>query len=485
MRNLLNVFAVQVADPARREPARRKLRQLEGVTSVSDGPAGWLVAVAPLDESGPPESTDTIVFESDEPSLPSGGPLDPTVLGSRGHRDVGVLKLAPGEDDAIAVRSCGGLVPAYWAATPDGWAVGTRLTYFARYLPDPRLDPLQNAVWLTGHPASIEGRTFLSGVSVVRRGEFVRLRGRSAERRRYWDPRPPSVSRPDPQTAAAHASQLRTCLITALERDLAPQGNVLSLSGGVDSSLLALIARRILGAHLGSLSVLPSVSSPSYEEEVARLRRLRDEEGIEPGYEFEGDLSARLRVLDEAPPVAYHVPHPVLCYLPRVTASGDVRVLTGGEMGDETTGSLGSTTSDWLAETGLIELLRHRESLPGRDRDVLRWLVRRRRLRSSHRIGYPRTLPSFTRPELQEELTDIRRDALARVVSQDAPWRSLWHYLEVSEFTSMGWEAASSLGVRRSYPFMHRELLELVLACHPGELIGPGDKKLLRAAFRG
>jgi hypothetical protein len=50
-------------------------------------------------------------------------------------------------------------------------------------------------------------------------------------------------------------------------------------------------------------------------------------------------------------------------------------------------------------------------------------------------------------------------------------------------FVAMNWEALSVLGIRRSWPFFNREVLELAFECHPSELIGPGVKKLLRAAL--
>jgi hypothetical protein len=48
----------------------------------------------------------------------------------------------------------------------------------------------------------------------------------------------------------------------------------------------------------------------------------------------------------------------------------------------------------------------------------------------------------------------------------------------------MNWEVASALGIRRSFPFFNRDVLELAFQCHPAELIGPDYKKLLRAALR-
>jgi hypothetical protein len=48
----------------------------------------------------------------------------------------------------------------------------------------------------------------------------------------------------------------------------------------------------------------------------------------------------------------------------------------------------------------------------------------------------------------------------------------------------MNWEAASALGIRRSLPFLNREVLELAFSCHPSEQLGPGTKKILRAALK-
>ena len=58
-------------------------------------------------------------------------------------------------------------------------------------------------------------------------------------------------------------------------------------------------------------------------------------------------------------------------------------------------------------------------------------------------------------------------------------------FLERQGFLGMHWEVTSSLGVRRSFPFVTRELLELGFECHPSELVGPGTKRLLRAALAG
>ena len=47
----------------------------------------------------------------------------------------------------------------------------------------------------------------------------------------------------------------------------------------------------------------------------------------------------------------------------------------------------------------------------------------------------------------------------------------------------MSWEGNSTLNLRRSFPFLQREVIELAYACHPAELIRPGHKLLLRRAL--
>jgi len=87
-------------------------------------------------------------------------------------------------------------------------------------------------------------------------------------------------------------------------------------------------------------------------------------------------------------------------------------------------------------------------------------------------------------PELRIEYRDWlerrRRDA----ARDDRPHGYLALRAEADGFVAMNWEAASTLGVRRSFPFFNREVLELAFQCHPAELVGPGPKKLLRTALR-
>ena len=100
-------------------------------------------------------------------------------------------------------------------------------------------------------------------------------------------------------------------------------------------------------------------------------------------------------------------------------------------------------------------------------------------------LPFAAELPAFIAQDLRDEhrewfLSNRRQaaeDPLSRayvqLCLQDAGW------------VVMNWEATSALGVRRTFPFLSREMLELAFSLHPAELLGPGTKKLLRASLRG
>ena len=94
-------------------------------------------------------------------------------------------------------------------------------------------------------------------------------------------------------------------------------------------------------------------------------------------------------------------------------------------------------------------------------------------------------LPVWTHPVVRAEYRewwDRRRRSLA---ADSRPMRTLASEENVSGFVPMWWEAAAPLGLRRSFPFHTREMLELANRMHPSELIGPGFKRILREALAG
>ena len=91
----------------------------------------------------------------------------------------------------------------------------------------------------------------------------------------------------------------------------------------------------------------------------------------------------------------------------------------------------------------------------------------------------------MVRRELREEYAQWWHERRRAAARDDGPMPHLAMFLERQGFLGMHWEVTSSVGVRRSFPFVTRELLELGFECHPSELVGPGTKRLLRTALAG
>ena len=499
---LANLFAVHDADSSSLDAITADLEGSGEFAAVWRPASGWTAAAAPLPHGEPDgdivrenrlafaEGRDRIAaraagapreFFQKIVELADGSPERLVALPG----DFGFIRFRP-DGAATVVRSCGGLVPFYLWQSGQRLAVSTRLGDLVRYLPDePRLDPLVNAAWTSGLGFFPDRRTFLAGVSILDRGCFARIeRGRPAKLGRYWDPRPKRLARPTQARAREHAERLRALLLDNLARDLDPQGgNLLTLSGGVDSTALGALAAGRLGLEVWSWSLLPGPEN-LFQREMSFIAPLASRFGFKRSWSIRVREHTRIELLRAAPGIVFHVMHPALCDLPRIHRESPVRVLFGGEFADEVCGSA-VTFPDWTAHTSLLGLAAGLGTLPTGPRDVLRWA--KYRLLSfvgQPTLLFPKHLPGFIRAEVQMEYRgwfERRRREAAR---DPDPLRHLALRAEADGFVVMNWEAASALGIRRSFPFFSREVLELAFACHPAELIGPGTKKLLRAALR-
>lgn len=489
---LANLFAFHDSDPLALERLAADLASGHEFDAVWRPAPGWISAIAHLpggDADGPTRAQELVFAEGQlavgsmarAAALADARPEGLAALSG----DFGFIRFHP-DGAATAVRSCGGLVPFYLWQSGARACVATRLTDLVRHLPDePRADLLVNAVWTTGHALFPDNRTFIAGVSILGRGSFARLDPPATPRTgRYWDPRPSRLPRPSPQRASEHAERLRSLLIEKLARDLDPEGgNLLTLSGGVDSSSLAALATRVVGRRIWTWSLVPG-QEDLFRRDMNYIEPLLAHCGVARSWTVRLTPANRLELLRAAPRLAFQIVHPALCALPGVLREAPVRVLFGGEFADEVCGSV-FTLPDWAAATSLAALVRGFRRLPFGRRTALLWLNRRLQwLTRRPALPFPADLPDFVRPDVRLEY----RDWLARRRSDAARDREPLAYLalraEADGFVAMNWEAASALGVRRSFPFFNREVLELAFACHPAELIGPGPKQLLRAALR-
>lgn len=498
---LANIFAVSAQDASLLDSIEADLSAGGEFTSVWRPALEWVAASQPL----PGSESDGEVVRANRLAFAEG--RDAVLEGSRGQpwdlfREVAEktdgspeqLACLPGDfgfarfrnrGSATVVRSCGGLVPFYIGCTRQWIAVATRLGDIVRYSPaEPKLDPLVNAAWTTGHAFFPNGRTFLAGVSILSRGHFAKIEpGHQAVFGSYWNPRTIHLKRPSAELAREHSCRLRALLIEQLTRDLDPEGgNLLTLSGGVDSASLAALASGAVGRRVWTVSFLPA-QQDLFDHEMSFIEPLAERFGFERRWSVRLREETPIELLRSAPPATFHVIHPALCALPQIVREAPVRVLFGGEFADEVCGS-GFTMPDWSACTPVWRLAAL-SRLPLGRRDLLRW-GRARWLSMARRppLPYPNNLPAYIRAEIHDEYRDWFRQVRWHVVRDRAPLPNLAIRSEVDGFLAMNWEAASQLGIRRSFPLFNRSVLELAFQCHPAELIGPGYKKLLRAALR-
>lgn len=397
--------------------------------------------------------------------------------------DFGFVRFRP-DGTAAAVRSCAGLVPLYvHRSTSGALAVGTRLSYFPRFLPGKfEPDPLIN-VSFNFACTFIDGRTFVEGIRILPRATHSELAPDQVPRTViYWDPRPDEGVVPQP--SRDHPIELRRLLVEVLDRDLdRRERNLISLSGGVDSSALAALAAGVVGRQLSSISVIPA-HEPDRTRELSYIDEIVSEFEVHPAFKVEESAQAWSRWATQHCGLPFQASHPVLAELPRVCQQREVRVLFGGEGADDVCGDW-SRYGDWLRHTNALALMRTaRKTLPFGPRDILRWTKQRtlQAIGRPLRPGPPE-LDRWAHPEVEAEFREwlIRRDNALR--SDRRPLLDLALLVEADGWVPMNWEGTSPLGVRRSLPFFDREVLELAFHCHPSELLGPGPKRLLRIAL--
>src|SRR5207302_430526 len=135
---------------------------------------------------------------------------------------------------------------------------------------------------------------------------------------RYWDPRPSRLTRPTPEQVSEHAERLRALLISNLTRDLHPEnGNLLTLSGGVDSSCLGALAAGVVGRKVWSWSAFPP-GEAEYQRESGYVRRLAERYSFERRWQVRRLPGTYLEALETAPRIGFPAYHNALCALPMI-----------------------------------------------------------------------------------------------------------------------------------------------------------------------
>jgi asparagine synthetase B (glutamine-hydrolysing) len=474
MKPLANVLARLEPDPELRAAGARRLRaDYPEVVEHAD----WLIARKQI--AGAPNPTalssfvvaEGFVQESDS-RAPTG---DETFVRAEAH------------GGATVVRSAAGAVPVYLWRDGARAIVATRLGDLVRQLPiEPRIDQLALAALATGNSLFVDRRTPVEGVRLLEAGELAVLEA-EWRIRRYWDPADTAPVPPTRAALADHAARLRAGLCRNLDLGLSESGgNLLTLSGGVDSSSLAALTARAIRRSFSTLTFV-SDDPCAREWDLGFVRPLiaACAPHVMASHQRPLGVEHRLALLSRAPKEVAVVFHPALCVLPELAREQDVRVLFGGEFADALLGS-SFTIDDWSRNLA--------PRLLGSPRTALT-LLKHRRAWARHTLGramrrpllpYTPELAPFMRSELQAEYADWHRAQQRRVLDDPRPRALLDERRRSFESPiAMNWEVASGLGVARVFPFLSRELVELAFECHPTEALGLLPKRVLRAALRG
>jgi asparagine synthetase B (glutamine-hydrolysing) len=500
---LANLFAFGSDNPARLEEIERRLRAAQRYQRVWRPHPGWVAATSSLQGSAldDQEVRDAGFVFAEGRDVMLGNPDERgqrcRELAVALQREPGQLVRWPGDfsflcfhpDGAVtAVRSCAGLVPLYWWLDKDDVVLATQCDALIRFGGMKEgLDVLGAAIWTMGFPGFAFNRTHLRGVSALMAGEFVTIGGSDRRRplsTRYWTPMPAIAGRPSPAQAKEHQQRLRSLLMKRLTQDLDPLGaNLLTLSGGVDSSALLALVGGALKLPVMTWSLIPPAYAPAQKRELRYIESVRQWAGVKRHWQKEVTTESVEELIARAPEVPFPILHPALCSLGGMAREENIRVMIGGEFADEICGARQSTP-DWAEGTSLLQLLTSVGRWPFGLSAPARWL----KVRVLNAIGrpylvHPDRLPESCPVGLQERYQDFLADLRRWISTMPVQHRYMLTRHLTLDLASMNWEACCSLGIRRSIPFLSRETIELTMECHPSELIGPDTKRLLRGAL--
>lgn len=385
---------------------------------------------------------------------------------------------------AHVVASVAGVVPVYYHADGARVAIATRLRELARYaLDDPELDVLSVSLHLSMWTFP-ENRSFLRGVSVLPAGHQLRVEDRIRVSR-YWDAESVPTGRPTRGAYVADSERVRVAFVRRLAGLLPPGDNLLTISGGVDSSIVAAVATRELGRKIHRLTY---VHPPG----AGALREARYVASID---HWAGDLLGRVWDVPLTPAALVEqsrkvpasltpVVSPLLSYLPSLCREATIRAHAGGEFADELFGSR-AVFDDWMTSLSPRDLLARPSALPlairfARGLRTTKTLSQRGALPLSCGLASLEVMPATLVASHQDEL----RSWQARLVGSRRGALQL-RLARAHALTASYWEAMSPLGVIPCFPFYGREILELALSIHPLQNASFSGKRVLRRAFSG
>jgi asparagine synthase (glutamine-hydrolysing) len=146
----------------------------------------------------------------------------------------------------LLARDHVGINPLYYTKTGDTWLFASEIKALLASGRVPRTVDLTGLDQVLSFPGLVSPTTMFAGVASVRPGHYVIVEASGATEHQFWDlDYPQADAPPSPRSPADYFAELDAALTAATQvRLLADVPVGLYLSGGLDSSLLAALARR-------------------------------------------------------------------------------------------------------------------------------------------------------------------------------------------------------------------------------------------------
>jgi len=349
-------------------------------------------------------------------------------------------------------------------------------------------------------------RTLYEGVRRLGAARFLRLGLQGSRKRRYWSPRyEPSL----PGSRAELADRLRTALVESVESRISGRTAGILLSGGLDSSTVAAVAR-----HGGHSTDRPRTYSAVYpDHELSDESRLiqdtvtnLDLTSVRLHFEPCGVMASAIEYTRDWQLPLLAPGHMVEAALSSHAAADGVTVLLDGQGGDELFGGAPFLIAERVRRGRLLSAVDLARRFPPTAaelprRKLIKWLVREFGVkgaipywlhRTVRRVRDPRRYaPDWLNPEATVLLARTFDPWLWKRQSGAPIW---WAHL--SDSLTAGWERdgrldfirhrAAASGVESASPLLDSDLVELALRLPPDHGFDPRmSRTLVRESMAG
>ncbi len=486
---LANITAVLCTDEAELADYGDRLTRQYG--EVHKPAPGWVLGIQPVRGSSAdhPEAVAAgIVFMEGRDSMLSRHPTAAEIETARRQL------LKPGQFVATRPDDLGAMVFDHHSVNIVRSVSGRVPTYVRRVSPSTILvSTLLSAQVTIGHAAEIDAlplclgastgaifpdrRTPLKGVQTIPPGCTCRLTPSGQTIRNYWEP-PQPIAQPPEDDVLSRQEMFRDRLIAVLRSELDPHAETLiALSGGVDSSALAVFAAKEC-RPLRSFTIEMQRGTASATHNARFVKAALIEASIQDHTSGHWDHRTALEWIRNGPRSVQPLAEPVTMRLPQLIDEQTVGFM-GGWLADEVTGSHHGADA-WYRNKSFGYILKPKGPVPrGRSR-ALKSKLRTSLIHPSSvnlRVAKPDWTGSDLGAEFDEWLGRASRPEWAGHPRAELLVAHLWHGREGH------WEATSEMGVRSIIPFAAKSLLDISYSCHPDELLGERTKMLLRGSL--